>query len=96
MARVDWRNVNLCANYGRGCFAKLRKSASATQKRRLAEEFPGKPCNGELKLRLEKFAVVEEALEFDSGGFRSIGCVTDVFHHIGAEVSTDGAGGSFF
>mgnify|MGYP001049747841 CR=1 FL=1 len=40
-------------------------------------------------------ARVEETLHFDSGVFRGVGGVADVFHAGGAHVAADGSGGGF-
>lgn len=40
---------------------------------------------------VEEVPVVEEPLQFDGGGFRGVGGVADVDHHIDAEIAADGA-----
>jgi len=44
----------------------------------------------------EDFAVFEEALEFDCGGFGGVGGVDDVGHFVVGEVTADGAFGGGF
>jgi len=48
------------------------------------------------KLEFEDLTFVEEAFEFSGGGFRAVGGVADVDHHVLAEVAADGSSGSFF
>ena len=44
----------------------------------------------------EDFAVLEEAFQFDCGGFGGVGGVDYIGHFVVAEVSTDGAFGGGF
>ena len=58
----------------------------------------GRPLAGRFEVGLvgEDFAVFEEALEFDGGGFGGVGGVDDVGHFVVAEISADGAFGGGF
>jgi hypothetical protein len=75
---------------------KIRHLSAKRQKRRASGGTPSEGESGWRSLVGEDFAVFEEALEFDCGGFGGVGGVDNVGHFVVAEVTADGAFGGGF